>query len=76
MTVSETFGEGKTENVASIRSGYSSLIFANSSDPRPDPVPPPIANHQHDTSNLEREKAYSVKVGNPGANRYSLPDSG
>jgi hypothetical protein len=43
ITVSETFGDGKTENVASIRSGYSSLIFASSNDPRPDPVPPPIA---------------------------------
>jgi hypothetical protein len=46
MTVSDTLGEGKTENVASIRSGYSSLIFARSSDPRPDPVPPPIATRQ------------------------------
>jgi len=76
MTVSETFGEGKTENVASIRSGYSSLIFANSSDPRPDPVPPPIADHQLGPSELERERAYSVGVGNPGGNRCSLPDSG
>lgn len=43
MTVSDTFGEGKTENVASIRSGYSSRIFERISDPRPEPVPPPRA---------------------------------
>jgi hypothetical protein len=42
-TVSETFGEGKMEKVASIRSGYSSLIFPNNNAPIPDPVPPPRA---------------------------------
>jgi hypothetical protein len=40
-TVSETFGEGKTENVSIIRSGYSSLIFEIRRVPIPDPVPPP-----------------------------------
>jgi hypothetical protein len=40
-TVSDTFGEGKTENVSIMRSGYSSLIFDISSVPMPDPVPPP-----------------------------------
>ncbi|KVI07279.1 hypothetical protein Ccrd_014291 [Cynara cardunculus var. scolymus] len=40
-TVSETFGDGKTENVSIIRSGYSSRIFEIKSVPIPDPVPPP-----------------------------------
>jgi len=40
-TVSDTFGEGKTENVSIMRSGYSSLIFEINSVPIPDPVPPP-----------------------------------
>jgi hypothetical protein len=43
MTVSETFGEGKIEKVASIWSGYSSRILPRSRLPRPDPVPPPSA---------------------------------
>jgi len=43
-TVSETFGEGKMENVASILSGNSSLILPRSKAPRPEPVPPPSAN--------------------------------
>ncbi|CAA6655077.1 unnamed protein product [Spirodela intermedia] len=42
-TVSETLGDGKTEKVSIIRSGYSSLIFDISNVPMPDPVPPPIA---------------------------------
>ncbi|CAA7394120.1 unnamed protein product [Spirodela intermedia] len=37
-TVSETLGEGKTENVSIIRSGYSSLIFEISRVPIPDPA--------------------------------------
>lgn len=41
--MSETFGEGKTENVASILSGYSSLTLLSNKTPRPDPVPPPRA---------------------------------
>jgi len=40
-TVSETFGDGKTENVNIILSGYSSLIFEMSNVPIPEPVPPP-----------------------------------
>jgi len=40
-TVSETFGDGNTENVSIIRSGYSSLIFEIKSVPIPEPVPPP-----------------------------------
>ncbi|CAA7406123.1 unnamed protein product [Spirodela intermedia] len=40
-TVSETLGDGKTEKVSIIRSGYSSLIFEMSSVPMPEPVPPP-----------------------------------
>ncbi|KAM0021458.1 hypothetical protein Hdeb2414_s0024g00651211 [Helianthus debilis subsp. tardiflorus] len=40
-TVSETFGEGNTEKVIIILSGYSSLIFDIKSVPIPDPVPPP-----------------------------------
>jgi hypothetical protein len=40
-TVSETFGEGKTEKVNIILSGYSSRIFEMSKVPIPEPVPPP-----------------------------------
>ena len=40
-TVSETLGDGKTEKVSIIRSGYSSLIFDINSVPMPEPVPPP-----------------------------------
>lgn len=36
-----TFGEGTTENVFIIRSGYSSRILEMSRVPIPDPVPPP-----------------------------------
>lgn len=43
ITVSETFGEGNTEKVASIRSGYSSRILPRIREPSPDPVPPPRA---------------------------------
>jgi hypothetical protein len=34
-------GDGKTENVIIILSGYSSRIFEISNVPMPDPVPPP-----------------------------------
>merc|ERR1712093_138987 len=40
-TVSDTLGDGNTENVAIILSGYSSLIFEINKVPIPDPVPPP-----------------------------------
>merc|ERR1719207_327366 len=40
-TVSETFGEGITEKVSMIRSGYSSRTLEMSRVPMPDPVPPP-----------------------------------
>ncbi|PAV88954.1 hypothetical protein WR25_22764 [Diploscapter pachys] len=40
-TVSDTLGEGTTENDAMMRSGYSSRIFEISRVPIPDPVPPP-----------------------------------
>merc|ERR1719379_662952 len=40
-TVSDTLGDGKTEKVHIMRSGYSSRIFEMSSVPMPDPVPPP-----------------------------------
>merc|ERR1719181_2107863 len=40
-TVSETFGEGITENVSIILSGYSSRTLEMSSVPIPAPVPPP-----------------------------------
>ncbi|CAA7406916.1 unnamed protein product [Spirodela intermedia] len=40
-TVSETFGDGKTEKVSIMRSGYSSLILEMRRVPMPDPVPPP-----------------------------------
>lgn len=40
-TVSDTFGEGKTENVSIILSGYSSLTLEINKVPIPDPVPPP-----------------------------------
>jgi len=40
-TVSDTFGDGKTEKVAITYEGYSSLILPISSVPIPDPVPPP-----------------------------------
>ena len=41
LTVSETFGDGTTENVLIMRSGNSSRILAISSVPMPEPVPPP-----------------------------------
>lgn len=40
-TVSDTFGDGTTEYVFMILSGYSSRIFEMSNVPMPDPVPPP-----------------------------------
>merc|ERR1711937_271008 len=40
-TVSDTFGEGITENVSMIRSGYSSRTLEISKVPIPLPVPPP-----------------------------------
>jgi hypothetical protein len=40
-TVSETFGEGTTEKVSMILSGYSSLTLEINKVPIPDPVPPP-----------------------------------
>ena len=40
-TVSETLGEGTTENVSMILSGYSSLTLEINKVPIPDPVPPP-----------------------------------
>merc|ERR1711972_278946 len=40
-TVSETFGEGITEKVSMIRSGYSSRTFEINNVPIPEPVPPP-----------------------------------
>jgi len=40
-TVSAFLGDGKTEKVESMRSGTSSRILAKSSEPRPEPVPPP-----------------------------------
>jgi hypothetical protein len=39
--VSDTLGEGNTENVSIILSGYSSRIFDINNVPIPDPVPPP-----------------------------------
>jgi hypothetical protein len=41
QTVSDTFGDGITENVFIIRSGYSSRILLIISVPIPEPVPPP-----------------------------------
>merc|ERR1719469_1596414 len=40
-TVSETLGEGMTEKVTIILSGYSSRILEMRRVPMPDPVPPP-----------------------------------
>ena len=40
-TVSDTLGEGTTENVSMILSGYSSLTLEINNVPIPDPVPPP-----------------------------------
>merc|ERR1719504_337612 len=40
-TVSDTFGDGTTENVSITRSGYSSRIFEMRRVPIPAPVPPP-----------------------------------
>merc|ERR1719465_70720 len=40
-TVSETFGDGMTEKVSMIRSGYSSRTLEISKVPIPEPVPPP-----------------------------------
>ena len=42
-TVLDTFGDGKMEKVASIRSGYSSRILPRRRAPSPEPVPPPRA---------------------------------
>jgi len=39
-TVSDTFGDGMTEKVTIILSGYSSLILEMRRVPIPDPVPP------------------------------------
>ena len=40
-TVSAFLGDGRIEKVESIRSGTSSRILAKTSDPSPEPVPPP-----------------------------------
>jgi hypothetical protein len=40
-TTSDTFGEGMTEKVLMIRSGYYSLILDIRRVPKPEPVPPP-----------------------------------
>jgi len=40
-TVSETFGDGTTEKVSMILSGYSSLTLEINKVPMPEPVPPP-----------------------------------
>merc|ERR550514_1488582 len=40
-TVSDTLGDGTTENVSMTRSGYSSRILEINKVPIPDPVPPP-----------------------------------
>merc|ERR1719207_228060 len=40
-TVSETFGDGMTEKVSIMRSGYSSRTLEMSKVPIPEPVPPP-----------------------------------
>merc|ERR1719316_286024 len=40
-TVSDTFGEGMTENVSMMRSGYSSRTLEMRRVPIPAPVPPP-----------------------------------
>lgn len=37
----QTLGDGTTENVVIILSGYSSLILEMSNVPIPEPVPPP-----------------------------------
>ena len=39
--MSETFGDGTTEKVAMILSGYSSLTLEIKRVPMPEPVPPP-----------------------------------
>merc|ERR1719324_2251017 len=44
-TVSDTFGEGITEKVSMIRSGYSSRTLEISKVPMPLPVPPPSEWH-------------------------------
>ena len=41
LTLLLTFGDGTTENVVIILSGYSSRIFEINKVPIPDPVPPP-----------------------------------
>ena len=40
-TVSDTLGEGTTEKVSIMRSGYSSRILEIRRVPMPEPVPPP-----------------------------------
>jgi hypothetical protein len=40
-TVSDTLGDGTTEKVSIILSGYSSRTFEISKVPIPEPVPPP-----------------------------------
>merc|ERR1712066_125020 len=41
-TVSDTLGDGNTEKVSIILSGYSSRILEMSRVPMPEPVPPPM----------------------------------
>ena len=46
----QTLGDGTTEKVFMMRSGYSSRILLINSVPMPDPVPPPsVADHKLST---------------------------
>lgn len=73
-TVSALFGEGRMENVDSIRSGTSSLILARMRDPSPDPVPPPKLwiNWNWKRINLERTQYYCFVFFRKKGIAYSL----
>lgn len=72
-TVSDTLGDGKTENVNIIRSGYSSLILEIRRVPMPEPVPPP---NEWQTWNPVQFKLWdSEPIYGKGGNATSIPFS-
>jgi len=74
-TVSDTLGEGKTENVSIIRSGYSSLIFEIRRVPIPDPVPPPREWHTWKPDQSKSKKSMSCNLHSLDANKLHNPDA-
>jgi len=74
-TVSDTLGEGKTENVSIIRSGYSSLIFEIRRVPIPDPVPPPREWQTWKPDHSKSKKSMSCSLRSPDANKLHNQDA-